>query len=422
MIDYAQALRLMLASVSPLPSRRVALEAASGAVLAEPVDSPQDLPPFDNSAMDGFALATAGSEIPVGSEFDVHGRLAAGDSGERSVHGVWEIMTGAPMPVGLDSVVPVEQVEVLARDAGGARRIGLRQSLRPGQNVRLRGQDVAAGARVLGAGTRLGINECTVLHALGVGHVVVRAAPTVAVLATGHELVADVHAPLAPGRIHDSNRPYLVDRLCAAGADLAWQGVIGDEAKQFDAALDQALAAGAGIVVSTGAVSQGCHDFIPDALRARGAEQVFHQVAVRPGKPVLFARLPGGTLYFGLPGNPLSAAAGQRFFVEPVLRRLLGLAEETPLYLPLREAVGKRAGMRLHAIARVEFDPRLGLGVRVLPRQESFRLTTLLQGNAWVVADEADAVVAAGTPVRVHGWGHFDPVRLEMASEASDVD
>lgn len=420
MIDYARALHLMLAAASPLPSRRLPIEAAADAVLAAAVTSPQDLPPFDNSAMDGFALAAGGHGLAAGSEFEVQGRLAAGDGGQSPVSGAWEIMTGAPMPPGLDSVAPVEHVEVLAADAGRPRRIRLRQALHPGQHVRRRGQDVAAATTVLEAGTRLGINERTVLHALGVAEVTVRTAPRVAVLATGRELLADVRAPLGPGLIHDSNRPYLVDRLRAAGAEVAWQGVVGDDAAAFDRALDQALAASAGLVVSTGAVSQGCHDFIPDALRARGAELLFHKVAIRPGKPVLFARLPGGALYFGLPGNPLSAAAGQRFFVEPVLRCLLGLAEEVPLYLPLRAGIGKRAGMRLHAVARVEYDPRLGLGVRMLPRQESFRLTTLLQGNAWMVADEAPSEVAAGTPVRVHGWGHFDPVRLAIGGGASD--
>jgi len=420
-IEYARALELMLASAAPLPARRVPIEAGADTLLAAPVASPQDLPPFDNSAMDGFALASGAREIAAGSEFDVQGRLAAGDGGEQPASGAWEIMTGAPMPPGLDSVVPVEQVEVMRGDDGLPRRIRLRQALRPGQHVRLRGQDVAVGAAVLAAGTRLGINECAVLHALGVAEVAVRVAPRVAVLATGRELLADVRAPLAPGMIHDSNRPYLVERLRAAGAELAWQGVVGDAPSAFDAAIDQALGAGADVVVSTGAVSQGAHDFIPEALRARGAEQVFHKVAIRPGKPVLFARLPGGALYFGLPGNPLSAAAGQRFFVEPVLRRLLGLAEEVPLRLPLHADVDKRAGMRLHALAAVAVDRQLGLGARVLPRQESFRLTAMLQANAWIVADEADARVAAGTPVRVYGWGHLDPVRLDIAGQAADA-
>lgn len=422
MVDYAQALQRLLDAASPLPAQRVSVAQAHRAVLAEDVVSPQCLPPFDNAAMDGFALHAGGHEIPAGSEFPVQGRLAAGEVATLtgSAQGAWEIMTGAGLPPGLDSVVPFEQVDVDAT-ADGGRRIRLRQSLQAGRHVRLRGQDMATGARVLAAGSCLGLHEQVLLRTLGVDEVTVRVAPRVGVIATGSELVADATQPLRPAQIRDSNRPYLVARLHAAGAQVAWQGLVGDDPPAFHAALDEATAAGCGLVVSTGAVSQGCHDFVPDALRARGAEIVFHQVAMRPGKPLLFARLPDGILYLGLPGNPVSAAAGQRFFVEPLLRRQLGLAEEQPLWLPLRGELDKRPGLRLHALGRVGLDAQFRLGVRVLPRQESFRLTTMCQANAWVVP-EADADrVAPGALVQVYGWGHLDPLQL-TAGDRDDAD
>ncbi|HEY0333282.1 MAG TPA: gephyrin-like molybdotransferase Glp [Stenotrophomonas sp.] len=415
MIGYADALQHLLDAVAPLSARPVPLEWARDAVLAQCLVSPQCLPPFDNSAMDGFALHAGLAEIPAGSEFDVQGRLAAGDAFGPLAPGVWEIMTGAPMPPGLDSVVPIEQVEVLAHRQGQPSRIRLRQSIRPGQHVRLRGQDVATGAAVLPAGTRLGINETALLHALGIAQVPVRPAPAVAVLVSGRELVSEVDQRLLPGQIHDSNRPYLVARLQAAGAQVVWQGSVDDDPALFNAAIDQASAAGAQIVVSTGAVSMGCHDFIPDALRARGATIVFHKVAMRPGKPLLFARLPDGALYFGLPGNPLSAAAGQRFFVEPLLRRMLGLPEEVPLRLPLQAPLRKLPGVRMHALARVTLDAQQRLGVQALPHQHSFRLMSLLRANAWVVPEDDAEDVPAGTWVRVYGLGHHDAVRLEAA-------
>lgn len=412
MMAYADALQRMLACAHVLPVETVALEDAAGRVLARDVDSPQSLPPFDNSAMDGFALRCDGVAMAAGTELEVQGWQAAGDDASAGGQGAWEIMTGARMPDGLDSVIPVEQVRVLSSAAGRPQRIALLQSVTPGQFVRLRGQDVGSGETVLTAGSSLSLNACTLLHATGVGQVEVRAQPRVAVISTGRELVTDADQALGGGQIRDSNRPYLVGRLQAAGARVVWQGVVGDDVAAFDVALQAALDAGAQLVLSTGAVSQGRYDFIPDALRARGATIHVHKVAIRPGKPLLFAQLPGETLYFGLPGNPVSAAVGQRFFVEPVLRRLLGMAAEATLQLPLRADVRKPPGMRFHARARVELGADGQLSARVLAGQESFRLMSMLQANAWVVLDGEDEVARAGTPVQVQGWGHRDPVRL----------
>lgn len=412
MIDYGDALQRMLACAEALPAERVAVAQAGGRVLARDVISPQCLPPFDNAAMDGFALRCAGQPLAAGTILDVQGWQAAGDPARRAGEGAWEIMTGARMPDGLDTVVPVEHVRVLATADGRPARIALQQTVKAGQHVRLRGQDVSTGETLVAAGSTLALNACTLLHAAGVARVDVRMQPQVAVITTGKELVGDAEQALHSGEIRDSNRPYLVGRLQAAGAAVVWQGAVGDDDAAFGAALDAALAAGAQVVISTGAVSQGRYDFIPDALLARGATVVFHKVAIRPGKPLLFARLAGGALYFGLPGNPVSAAVGQRFFVEPVLRGLLGLAPESVLQLPLQADVRKPPGWRFHARARVEVDAAGQLSARVLAGQESFRLMSMLQANAWVVLDGDEDVARAGTPVQVQGWGHRDPVRL----------
>jgi len=412
MIAYDEALRLLLDAAAPLPAERVPLERAEGRILASDIVSAQSLPPFDNSAMDGFALHAGGKALDAGLELAVQGWQAAGDPGTHGAQGAWEIMTGARMPAGLDSVVPVEQVDVLDSHDGRPTRIALRAPVKPGQHVRLRGQDVNEGERVLRAGQALDLNARTLLHAIGVGEVAVAARPKVAVIATGKELVTEAAQALESGQIRDSNRPYLVGRLRAAGAEVTWQGTVGDDVVAFDAVLEQALAAGARVLVSTGAVSQGRYDFIPDALRARGARIVFHKVAIRPGKPLLFAVLADGALYFGLPGNPVSAAVGQRFFVEPVLRRMLGMDPEPALYLPLLADARKPPGLRFHARARVEADERGQLGVRLLAGQESFRLMSMLQANAWAVLEGDADLAAAGGHVRVQGLGHHDPVRL----------
>lgn len=412
MIAYSEALQHLMEAAAPLPAERLALHEAAGRILATDIISGQSLPPFDNSAMDGFALRANGTPFESDTEFVVQGWQAAGDAGTEGGDGAWEIMTGARMPVGLDTVVPIENVEILASGQGRPTRIALKSGVKPGQNVRLRGQDVEEGERVLQAGQALDINARTLLHAIGVAEVAVVARPKVAVIATGKELVTKAAQALDSGQIRDSNRPYLIGRLQAAGAEVVWQGTVGDDVAAFDAVLDDALAAGAKVLISTGAVSAGRYDFIPDALRARGARIVFHKVAIRPGKPLLFAVLPNGALYFGLPGNPVSAAVGQRFFVEPVLRRLLGLAAEPLLQLPLQADVRKPPGLRFHARARVDVDAQGRLSARVLSGQESFRLKSMLQANAWVVLEGEGDLVAAGTPVRVQGWGHQDPLQL----------
>lgn len=412
MIAYSEALQHLMEAAAPLPAERLALHEAAGRILATDIISGQSLPPFDNSAMDGFALRANGTPFESDTEFVVQGWQAAGDAGTEGGDGAWEIMTGARMPVGLDTVVPIENVEILASDQSRPTRIALKSGVKPGQNVRLRGQDVEEGERVLQAGQALDINARTLLHAIGVAEVAVVARPKVAVIATGKELVTEAAQALESGQIRDSNRPYLIGRLQAAGAEVVWQGTVGDDVAAFDAVLDDALAAGAKVLISTGAVSAGRYDFIPDALRARGARIVFHKVAIRPGKPLLFAVLPDGALYFGLPGNPVSAAVGQRFFVEPVLRRLLGLAAEPLLQLPLQADVRKPPGLRFHARARVDVDAQGRLSARVLSGQESFRLKSMLQANAWVVLEGEGDLVAAGTPVRVQGWGHQDPLQL----------
>jgi len=412
MIAYSEALQHLMEAAAPLPAERLALHEAAGRILATDIISGQSLPPFDNSAMDGFALRANGTPFESDTEFVVQGWQAAGDAGAEGGDGAWEIMTGARMPFGLDTVVPIENVEILASEQGRPTRIALKSGVKPGQNVRLRGQDVEEGERVLQAGQALDINARTLLHAIGVAEVAVVARPKVAVIATGKELVTEAAQALDSGQIRDSNRPYLIGRLQAAGAEVVWQRTVGDDVAAFDAVLDDALAAGAKVLISTGAVSAGRYDFIPDALRARGARIVFHKVAIRPGKPLLFAVLPNGALYFGLPGNPVSAAVGQRFFVEPVLRRLLGLAAEPLLQLPLQADVRKPPGLRFHARARVDVDAQGRLSARVLSGQESFRLKSMLQANAWVVLEGEGDLVAAGTPVRVQGWGHQDPLQL----------
>lgn len=404
MIAFDDARRRVLAAAAMIAAERIPVNASMGRIVAEDVFSPEHLPSFDNTAMDGFALATGGEAVPEGTELVVSAALAAGEAAPAGCEGACEIMTGAPIPDGLDAVIPVENVAVLEHDVDRRpQRIRLLQAVLPGANVRRRGQDISVDDLVIPSGTRIGAPERMVLAALGIADIPVRKRPVAALLTTGRELVDDPGQALLPGQIRNSNGPFLADRLLECGAELRIRQSLPDEAGAFTAAVRRCLAAGVELIISTGAVSMGRYDFIPDALRELGAEILFHKVAMRPGKPLLFARLPGGALYFGLPGNPVSSAVGMRFFVEPALRACLGLPQEGPLRIPLAEAVEKKPGFRMLQKAVLQCDDQGRLSATVMKGQESFRIRPLLQSNAWAVLPEQGANMPAGTLVELYG-------------------
>lgn len=410
-ISYAQALELILqASPAAIPER-CAVSQSLGRVLAAPVFSPQALPSFNNAALDGYALPAG--DFPAAAEFVVEGRQAAGEQGaEASRDTAWEVTTGACMPGGLSTVVPVEQVEVVSRDpAGEPARIRLLAPVRHAQHVRRIGEDVGAGQAVLDATTWLRAPQLMLLSALGVVAPTVARRPKVAVISTGHELVDDPAQPLREAQIRNANRPYLCARVTGAGAELVGADTVDDNVENWRVALRRALDAGAEVIVTTGGVSMGRHDFVPAALAEQGAQILFHKVAIRPGKPVLFARLPNGTLYFGLPGNPVACAVGFRFFVETALRAMLGMPAETPCWLPLSSATrNHRPAFRHYLKGRVALDGGGRCVVSALPGQESFRILPLSQANAWLVLPEGQDAFQAGDPAQVYSLGHEQPL------------
>ncbi|HEY4581604.1 MAG TPA: molybdopterin molybdotransferase MoeA [Lysobacter sp.] len=408
MIDYEDALGRLLAVARALPIEQVDAEAAIGRVLAAPLSSVEALPPFDNSAMDGFALRCDGAALPAGTVLDVRGLRAAGDGIARADGGAWEIMTGARMPAGLDSIVPVEQVETL--DDGGAPRIRLAAEVVRGQHLRRAGEDLPAGAVLAEAGRLVDPALRMLCAAVGIASLPVARRPRVALINTGRELVDDPRRALGEGEIRNSNGPFLAARLQRAGADVIACRTVGDDAGAFLGAL--AEVGEADVVVSTGAVSMGRFDFVPEALARLGATTLFHKARIRPGKPILAAMLPGGALFFGLPGNPSSTAVGLRFFVEPVLRRMLGMQDERVVELPLLAPYAKRAPLRMHLKARVVLDAQAHACVEILAGQESFRIRPLLDANAWAIVPADVDTLPAGARVRVASRGHLEPIDL----------
>ena len=308
--------------VRPLPATTVPVGSALGLVLAEDVVARVDLPGFDNSAMDGYAvraaeLAGASPDGPV--VLPVAGDVAAGDTTRHVLRPstVLRIMTGAPMPEGADAVVPVELTD------GGSARVALLDAPAAGRSVRRRGEDVRAGDRVLPAGTLLGPGHLALAAAGNVAEVVVHPRPRVAVVSTGDELVTP-GSVLEHGQIVDSNHVMLCALVTAAGAEVAGSAHLRDDAASMRALLDD-LPGAPDLVLTTGGVSMGVYDTVKEVLTADGGVE-FVRVAMRPGMPqgcgvVGRSRTPAVTL----PGNPVSSFVSFHVFVLPALRRLAGL-------------------------------------------------------------------------------------------------
>jgi molybdenum cofactor synthesis domain-containing protein len=314
----------VLAAVSALPPSTVAIADALGLVLAEPVVAGEAVPPFANTAMDGYAVRAADTADASGSApatLAVVAELRAGAAPDRAV-GPGEairIMTGAPMPEGADAIVPVEVTERAGDDG-----VRILAAARAGDHVRDAGGDLHAGDEVFAAGTALGPAHLGVLASLGVASVSVHPRPRVAVLSTGDELVE--RGDLSPGKIRDSNRPLLRALVAEAGAEAVDLGIARDDEAEVRARISEAVDT-CDALVTSGGVSVGDYDFvklvIEQLVTERGGAFRWSQVAIKPAKPFAFGSI-GGVPVFGLPGNPVSSHVSFELFGRPALRKMAG--------------------------------------------------------------------------------------------------
>jgi molybdopterin molybdotransferase len=331
MLTYEEALQKVLETVQPLRPVTVPLALAPGRVLAAAVTAGSNLPPSDNSAMDGYAFAW--TEDISAAPLTVIDFVAAGYARQFAVPAgnAVKIMTGAPIPPGCDTVVPIEDVEV---EDGSIR---LKTPPKPGENVRYCGEELRCGELVLDAGTPLFAGEIGLLAAAGIETVLVHPAPRVAILSTGDELV-ELGDPLTAGKIVNSNAYLLATRLREEGCDPILLGIARDTPEELAAALKKGLQAD--LLLTTGGVSVGDCDHVQEALVTLGFTRKFWKVAIKPGKPVLFGMINDQPV-FGLPGNPAATAATFELFVQPALRRLAGFSTTRPprLRVALSEAI-----------------------------------------------------------------------------------
>lgn len=399
-VSVEEARAMILASVPAMASERVPLEGCLGRTLSEEIRSRDALPPFDNSAMDGYAVRIEDlADLPAKLRVDrvIH---AGSVSEEPILPGACAgIMTGAPMPPGAETVVPLEWTE---RNTDGYVTVVRRPP--SGKHVRKAGADVRPGVLLFEPGDIVTPPVVGMLAAAGYAEVSVSARPRVAIVATGNEL-AEPGAPLGPGQIRNSNGPALAAQAAAAGALVLPPLVARDEPSDIRAVLQRAMEAD--VIVLSGGVSVGEHDFVKQVLDEMGMDLRFWKVRQRPGKPLAFGILDKKPV-FGLPGNPVSSAVCFQQYVRPALARMMGLTSVLPQRHPARLStpIPKASGLYHFVRGDAYVDDQAVLRVRDTGPQDSNVYSSVVQANCLIHLPEEMENPEEGTLTEIEwlGW------------------
>ena len=393
----------ILSHFEPIGTETLPLAKCARRVLATDVAARNDLPSFDNSSMDGFAViasdlakaATASprtlnvvADIPAGTNPDV--TLTPGQAAR--------IMTGAPMPKGADAVIPVEETDFQDRSPGtlAPKIVAIYKSLKAGDYVRAQGTDVQTGQPVLQSGHKLRPQDLGLLAMLGVADVPVYRKPRVALLSSGDELVP-VEAPLRPGKIRDSNTYTLSALLEGAEVEVLNLGIAADRRESVEELLEKAAAKNVDLILSSAGVSVGAFDFKKDVVEAQG-ELTFWRVNMRPGKPLAFGKFKG-IPFIGLPGNPVSAFVGFEVFVRPALERLSGLETISRPRVRVRLAESLSSDGRESYLRAYVHEENGILCAHLAGHQGSGNLLSIVQANALLIIPAGVKSLAAGKDV-----------------------
>ncbi len=424
-ITVGEALAYILSHFAPLPPEPTPLADADGRVLAEDVTSDSDIPPFANSAMDGYAVRavdTQGAARATPRTLRVIGNVAAGYVAGATV-GPGEalrIMTGAPLPDGADAVIrfeetsegdalhagaahagnrPPEGAKAAWRDVAGATEVQLYAGVQTWDNVRHAGEDVRRGQVVLARGTVIRPFEVALLAAVGHPQVLTHRRPRVAILSTGDELV-DVDQPVGPGQIRNSNSYGLAAQVRAAGGVPILLGIARDNLAELTARVEEGLAQAPDLFVTSAGVSVGDYDIVKDVLDREGTMH-FWQVRMKPGKPLAFGVVRGVPL-LGLPGNPVSSLVSMEQFGRPAILKMLGRPHLARPVVTVRalEAIPNKSGREHYIRAMVTRNGDGEYEARSTGEQGSGILTSLTQANAMLIVEETRTLVQPGETVR----------------------
>jgi molybdopterin molybdotransferase len=388
MLSVTEARRRVLARFQPVSTESLPLSECGQRVLAHDIAASEDLPLFDNSSMDGFALRAVDTldadssritlrviaDIPAG--LDPHISLEMGETAR--------IMTGSPILLGADAVIPVEDTDFHHREAGSPapKTITINRSVKPGEFVRPRGMDVRKGEPILNKGRRLKPQDVGLLAMLGVPNVQVYRKPRVALLSSGDELL-EVDAPLESGKIRDSNSYTLAALIEDAGAEVIRLGVARDNLKAVERIFDKATRYHANLILSSAGMSVGAFDFVKEFIEAHGKLD-FWRVNMRPGKPLAFGEY-RGIQFIGLPGNPVSAFVGFEVFVREAIGRLAGLEMTVRPRVRVRLAEQIESDGRESYLRAVVLEDKDGLVAHLTGHQGSGNLLSLVRANALLI-------------------------------------
>jgi len=397
MITVAEALRQILQTISPLGLEKINILNALGRVIGEDVAAGRNIPPKDNSAMDGYALRSgdtvgASPEHPV--ILEVIEDIPAGAAPRKSIAAgqASRIMTGAPIPEGADAVLRMEDTE---KDGPLVR---IKAKVRCKQDIRMAGEDVQEGAVVIRRGSIVRPAEIGMLASLGRSFISVYQRPLVAVLATGNELV-DIDENSSPWTIINSNSYSIAAQVMDLGALTMQMGIAKDEREDLAAKFQTALRAD--VVISSGGVSVGDYDLVKDIMKELGSKMQFWQVAMRPGRPLVYGTI-GNILLFGLPGNPVSSMISFEQFIRPALLKMMGHKKifRKTVKAILKESIEKRKGLTHFIRAIVSFtDGRYTASTT--GEQGSGILKSMVMANGLIVASEDAELIKAGSEVLV---------------------
>lgn len=390
MTSIADAQQIILEKTQLLPKEEVSLLQGLGRIIAEDVHAPRDVPATSNSAMDGYAFSVASTRD---NQLKICGFLPAGDAGNTPVAAgeAVKIMTGAPVPIGCDTVIPIEDIEV------NGDYIRITGNIKSGSNIRMQGEELTSGARAIQAASLLRPQEIGMLASFGNTKVSVYRRPHVAILATGDELL-EPGAALSPGKLYNSNSYSIACQLLEAGAEPVMLGIAGDR-KEITR---EKILAGVeyDLLITTGGVSVGDRDYVKEAITELGGEILFWKVDMKPGKPFAFGILRGKPV-FALPGNPVAAMVVFEMFVRPAILKQTGHKGihrpevKAMLTMPL-----KNRGDRPHLVS-VQVSLQQGIyTISTTGDQGSARISALIAGNG-LVKLEPGASLAAGDTVSV---------------------
>lgn len=392
---YEKALELLLENTEKLPTEKVFIWNALGRVLAEDIKADTDKPPFDNSAMDGYAVR--GEDVEEApTRLKLIGELPAGGDANLKVEKgtAVKIFTGAPMPEGADTIVPVEFTKLEGE------YVLVEKAFKKGSNVRLKGEEVKKGEVILKSGARIRSYEVGLMASVGKVMVEVSRKPRVAILSTGDEIRELGEALEKPSHIRSSNNHALYAGALEMGCDVVHIGIVRDEPEEIERVLKDVESFD--LFISTGGVSVGEKDFVQKLVKEMGFEVLFHKLRIKPAKPVLLAKK-GRSLFFGLPGNPVSCIMAFDLLVKPAIKKMQGLQDCTPpIYKAelLRDYSRKDAERR--EFVRANFWHKDGrLLCDYSPKTQSHMLTSYVGTNCYMVVYEEIKDLKAGQEVDI---------------------